>query len=364
MKITLVDDEPLCLKELQYLLQSHAGVEVISTDTDPDKALSTIMENPPDAVFLDIDMPGIGGVALAQKMLERVPHMLIVFVTAYPQFALEAYAAHPQDFLLKPVSRERLTSCIAYLEKQLVRHYSTEALKISCFGGFLLESPIDIKWETRRVRELFLYLIDRCEKPVSKAELSDVLFGGSRDKKALHNLYMTLSRLKSLLLKMDESQTLVRLTEQNTLFLAPNVCDYTDFMRFARANAVVTAHNAAEAMQVLKLCKGVYLDGESYDWATESARDIEAEYERIALGLSDFLIACGRDDEAVGTLETLSRRGILCEEAHIRLMELALKKEDREAFLTHYLQYDRMLRQELGERPPARYREAYEQMKI
>lgn len=365
MKVWLIDDEPPALKEMAYLLSRYKEAEIIGADTNPLEALTKMRRNPPDAVFLDIDMPELSGLEAALCIRDAVPHALVIFVSAHPQYALEAYDTHPEDFLLKPVRPERLQSCMTHLKTRLPQApYTTSApIAIRCFGAFRIGAPIEVKWETRRVRELFLYLIDRCGAPASNQELTEALFGEPSDKKTLHNLCMTIYRLKGLLYQMDPRQTLLRLTEQNALVLAPGICDFSDFMRFARANAVVCAGNASEAARVLGLCEGPYLDGMGFDWAAESARETEAEYERIALGLSDWYQASARAAEAERTLDTLVQRGAFCEEAHLKLMELALAKNDREGFLARYLQYARMLKSELGQRPSGRLREAYERLK-
>ena len=365
MKVWLIDDELPALKEMAYLLSQYKEVEIIGADTASLEALEKMQQNPSDAVFLDIDMPELNGLETAVRIRDAAPQTLVIFVSAYPQYALEAYATHPEDFLLKPVRQQRLHSCMEHLKKRFppALHTGKTPLTIRCFGAFHIGAPIEVRWETRRVRELFLYLIDRCGSPASNQELAEVLFGEPSDKKTLHNLCMTLYRLKGLLYQMDPTQTLLRLTEQNALLIAPGVCDFSDFMRFARANAVVCTGNASEAARVLRLCEGPYLDGMGFDWAAESARETEEEYERIALGLSDWYQANAKDEEAGRMLNAMIQRGGFCEEAHVKLMELALAKNDREGFLSCYLQYARTLKRELGQSPSRRLREAYERLK-
>ncbi len=365
MKVWLIDDEPPALKEMAYLLSHYPEAEVVGADTAPLEALAKIRRCPPDAVFLDIDMPELDGIETALRIRDVAPQTLVIFVSAYPQYALEAYAAHPEDFLLKPVRQERLQNCMEHLKKRLPQapHTGKTPLTIRCFGTFQICAPIEVKWETRRVRELFLYLIDRCGAPASNQELAEAIFGEPCDKKTLHNLCMTLYRLKGLLYQMDSTQTLLRLTEQNALIFAPGVCDFSDFMRFARANAVVCEGNASEAARVLGLCEGQYLESMGFDWAAESTREVEAEYERIALGLSDWYRANKKVEEAESILNAMIQRSGFCEEAHVKLMELVLAKNDREGFLSCYLQYARTLKKELGQRPSRRLREAYERLK-
>ncbi|MHB8074974.1 response regulator [Desulfosporosinus fructosivorans] len=366
MKAWLIDDERPCLDELAWLLKQYPDLELEGMDTDPAKALASIAERPPDVVFLDIDMPKIDGLELALRIQEKYPGVIVIFVTAHAQYALDAFKAHPLDFLLKPVRRVRLDDCIVHLRKQYTLLHPEGAVQDSftlhCFGTFELICENEIKWGTRRVRELLLYLIDRNGSPASKPELLGVMFGGQEDKRTIHNLYMTIYRLKCVLYTLDPERKLIRLEEDNVLIIAPGVCDFRDYMCFARENAVITEANAVEAARALSLCRGPYLEKENFEWASESDNEVETEYERIALGLGSCHIAAGRLAEAERVLTALLLRNALCEEAHTLLLDLALQTGNRDTYLGRYEQYARILKKELHLKPAARYREQYKRL--
>lgn len=367
MKAWLIDDERYCLEELAWLLKQYPDFELEGMDTDPVKALVSIAAHLPDVVFLDIDMPKIDGLELALRIQEQCPGIIVIFVTAHAKYALEAFKVHPLDFLLKPVRQGRLDDCVTHLRKHYAllnpKMEAEPSLKICCFGTFELISENEVKWGTRRVKELLLYLIDRNGAPSSKTELLSALFGGQNDKNTLHNLYMTIYRLKGLLYTIDPKGKLIKLREDNALILAPGVCDFTDFMCFADENPVITEKNGLEAARVLSLCRGSYLKKESFEWSEESVSETEAEYERIALGLGSCHIAAGRLSEAEGVLNGLLLRNPLSEEAHTLLLDLTLKAGSWDVYLARYEQYARILKKELGLKPAAPYREQYERLK-
>lgn len=367
MKVWLIDDEQPCLNELAWLLKQYPDVEVAGMDTDPMTALGSIVVHPPDAVFLDIDMPKLDGLELALCIQEQCPGAIVIFVTAHAQYALDAYKAHPADFLLKPVRRARLDDCISHLRKHYALLHPETPMKptltLRCFGAFELTCETEVKWGTRRVKELLLYLIDKSGSPTSKTELLEILFGGQSDRSTVHNLYMTVYRLKSLLDTLDPERGLIRLTEDYALIIAPGVCDFTDFMRFARENAVITEQNIPEAERALGLFRGPYHEKESFDWAAENAHETDAEYERIALGLGSCHIRTGRLQEAKRVLTELLCRNALCEEAHLLLLDIALRSDDRDGYLGLYEQYARILQKELRLKPAARYLDQYERLK-
>jgi two-component system LytT family response regulator len=112
----LVDDEPDALARLRRLLVEHTGqVEIVGEAGDGLTAVSTMESLSPDLAFLDIEMPGLNGFQLLDS-LPRESWPLIVFTTAYDQYAIRAFQVHALDYLLKPVTRDRLSECLRRLE--------------------------------------------------------------------------------------------------------------------------------------------------------------------------------------------------------------------------------------------------------
>ncbi len=109
MRILVVDDEPLARRRLVRMLQEIPGVVVDGEAGDAEDALACIREKRPDLVLLDVRMPGLSGLELAATT-EDMP--LVVFTTAYDQYALEAFEVSAVDYLLKPVEPDRLRVAI------------------------------------------------------------------------------------------------------------------------------------------------------------------------------------------------------------------------------------------------------------
>jgi two-component system, LytTR family, response regulator len=109
MNALLVDDERLARQELRRLLAVHPDVTVIGEAATADEAEARIGEQPVDLLFLDIKMPGASGFDLLER-LERVP--LLVFTTAYDEFALRAFEVNACDYLLKPIHPDRLAAAL------------------------------------------------------------------------------------------------------------------------------------------------------------------------------------------------------------------------------------------------------------
>jgi two-component system, LytTR family, response regulator len=111
MKAIIVDDELYCTQVLSALLKKHCpGVEIIAELTDPQQAVGFIAENPPDLLFLDIEMPRLNGFDLLERC--KPIRFQVIFTTAYNQYALRAIKISALDYLLKPIDAEELVEAV------------------------------------------------------------------------------------------------------------------------------------------------------------------------------------------------------------------------------------------------------------
>lgn len=116
IRALIVDDEKLARDRLQHLLREHSDIEVIATAKNGFEAIKSIDSVKPDVVFLDVQMPGLDGFAV----LERIEHRpQVVFATAYDQYAIRAFEVSATDYLLKPITRDRLKQTLERLRGRL-----------------------------------------------------------------------------------------------------------------------------------------------------------------------------------------------------------------------------------------------------
>ncbi len=129
MKILLVDDEKLSTSRLTRLLNEQ-GYEDITSFNNPEDVLENIQKIKYDVVFLDIQMPNITGLELANKILDVESQTFIIFQTAYEEFAIDAFKAGGVDYLLKPTTQENIKSALTKVRKYLDILPSTTEKKI------------------------------------------------------------------------------------------------------------------------------------------------------------------------------------------------------------------------------------------
>lgn len=118
-KCVVAEDEALLRESLLELLaEAWPELEVVAACEDGGSALEAIAAHQPDVAFLDIRMPGLTGLEVAGALAEASPHTRVVFVTAYDQYAIDAFERGAVDYLLKPVASERLQATVARLKQR------------------------------------------------------------------------------------------------------------------------------------------------------------------------------------------------------------------------------------------------------
>ena len=177
MRILLVDDEELQLirlkNEVEKVLLNNA--EIFSY-RNPLEALKEHKNDKIDIAFLDIEMPGLNGVQLAKELKKSNPLINIIFVTAYDNYALEAYKIHASGYLSKPVKASKIQEELDAL-RYPVELKGQKKIQIKCFGNFeSFHNGEPIRFSYKKSKELFAYLVDREGSAININELNAVLW--------------------------------------------------------------------------------------------------------------------------------------------------------------------------------------------
>lgn len=133
MKAILIDDEPLARSLLAELLEDEKDIQIVASCNDGFEGMKAIQEHQPDLIFLDIQMPKITGFELLE-ILDHPPR--VIFTTAYDEYALKAFEVNALDYLLKPVSVERLRKALEKVRSQMSQPAASPAADLK-----LLQMP-------------------------------------------------------------------------------------------------------------------------------------------------------------------------------------------------------------------------------
>jgi two-component SAPR family response regulator len=287
VKVVIIDDEQLAIDVLEMLLNKIKGIEIVGKYTDPQIALLELPQLDIEVAFIDMEMGELHGLELAEIIQSKFTNALeVVFVTAYPEFALDAFEVSAIDYLLKPVNQERLSKTIVKLEKRLAINYQHQQkldlekqdLFVQAMGNFhLLDTRGNkVKWRTRKVKELFIILWHHRDKGIHRSELIASLWPEITEDRAVTLLHTTVYQLRKMLKGIDFENPVILRNEYYVFNFYVN-SDLDLLKKILRSSS----RNASTIKDVLELYHGDYLEVDNYDWASsrqEKMRGLFLEY--------------------------------------------------------------------------------------
>ena len=159
VRALIVDDEPLSRTRLQRLLGARKDIEVVGTAIDGDDALEKIAALAPDLIFLDIQMPGLGGFDVLSEIGGR-GRPFVIFTTAHAQYALRAFDVHAIDYLLKPFDEARLTASVDRAMEIIGGSEWTARFMVKSAGRIMFLSTDEIVWIASADNYVYLHCRD------------------------------------------------------------------------------------------------------------------------------------------------------------------------------------------------------------
>ena len=179
MKVIAVDDEELMLRALVKAISASPDIKEVVKFSNCEEALDYVKENYIDVAFLDINMRGMGGLALAEKIALYKPNCKIVFCTGYEEYAISAFKLHASGYLMKPISKEDVQKEIDNIKG--VRQ-KEKLLEVKCFGNFEIYVKGErLSFKRSRTKELFAFLVDRRGAGLTAKQICAVLFPDDTD---------------------------------------------------------------------------------------------------------------------------------------------------------------------------------------
>ncbi len=349
IRVILVDDERPALMELEHHLSRYPEIEVIGRFSDAEEALKELEILRPEALFLDINMPRLSGMEMAFLLNEKSPDTKIIFVTAYDQYALEAFSVHAIDYILKPIQKERLDKTIETLVRRVGPKESRQSkkLQIKCFGHFPVqwEDEPPLKWRTEKMKELFAFLLHDQGRGRTKEELLEILWPEEDPEKAIKALYNGVYYIRKALEDYGISRALIQIDNRYKMSVGEVFLDTRRFRELEKASS------QSELEELVLLCKEPYFRGENYEWALLERERIERRCHKALLELAAIYEKTNfPEKEEIALLEAYELDPYE-EEVSIKLIECYLRLQNAAKAKKHYLRYLDFLEKELGVRP-------------
>ncbi|HZG56196.1 BTAD domain-containing putative transcriptional regulator [Paenibacillus sp.] len=359
LRAILIDDERSAIDALQDVLAEFGEIEVAASFTNPVEALARMRDLRFHVVFLDIEMPGMKGLELAEAVAELDASAQIVFVTAYDQYAIEAFEVNAVDYLLKPVRLERMRKTVRKLSAAVASVEPPDAPNegsVACFGafGFTVHPAADtVKWRTNKVKELFAYLVHHRDASVRKEKIIEDLWPAMDASRAVAYLHTCIYQIRKTIRDARLEQRIL-LTYSNDCyrFAMDGIdCDAERFQRAMERIGGVTTDTIVACEQAAALYRGPYLAEDGFPWAAPVRERLSLQYAELVKSMVRHYMKENQLPQAVFHLRRQLADEPFEEEAHRLLMTCYARQGDRAALVRHYQEMERQLWEELGVPP-------------
>lgn len=357
-KVIVIDDEPMSVNRLTGLLNKTGEVEVVAGYSDPEEALMAKVAGSIDIAFVDVEMPAISGLVLAEKLQEQNPGLQVVMVTAHDHYALEAFQAHAVGYLLKPVTLSSITRQMNMMnQKRRGRMQSEEsfALNIKTFGLFQCftcnDEPDYFSWRTAKTKELLAFLNYHQGSPVTRDIILENLWPEMELDKAVKNFHATGYYLRETLKKRNLDHLLER--KSGTYRLKWEEVK-SDEKTFTDAVTIMMKGNpGVETLEtILQIHENSYCGVDDYRWADDRRNNYDSLHLRAMATLAEKLDEMADDKKKLYVLKEMIKQDPYHEMAHEKIIEVYLKVRHVEAARQHLNDMEKLFKEELGTEVP------------
>lgn len=263
LSVVAVDDERIALDGIMLQLSRIDRVDQVRGFTSPQEALEYLCKNSADVAFLDINMRGMDGLALAARIKEACPQCVIIFLTGYAEFAIDAFKVKAYGYLLKPTRTEDIVRELEGLDVSVPNSSANESplVRVQTFGDFEVFVGDDpLRFPRRKCKEVLAYLIDRKGAGVTSARLATVIWEGrGYDRSVQKQVQTVLSDLTKALNDAGVGSVITRF--RNHIAIDPTKID-CDCYRFFEGDSAA-----------IRLFSGEYMV--EYSWAEQTAGELQ-----------------------------------------------------------------------------------------
>ncbi|RTE06753.1 response regulator [Paenibacillus whitsoniae] len=358
LRLMIVDDEEMAVRRLKRLLSEIDGIESIETFLDPQEGYDYAQAHNIDVAFLDISMPDINGMRLSELLAGMGRGMDIVFVTGSDDYAVRAYAMNALDYIVKPVTSERLAATMEKIRRVRRQDEPVPNLEVQLFDGLkIMRRTSEGKQEAIRLRspkteELFAFLA--CKRTVSREEVADTLWQDLAPDNALKNLNSTLYFIRKAV-EFDRFGGGITTTGSEIRLESDGLrCDLYEFQRLIKEIRRAPGRNASMLEQAEALYTGPLLKGRAYDWVIELSRSLERQYLDLLDLTAQHHLSHDRLLQALHCYGEMLKTDAMREDIHYKMMGLYAALGRKNEAVRQYRELEQLLQRELGTLPERR----------
>lgn len=313
------------------LLKESQNLSYVKGYIEPKEAIENFETDNADIAFLDIEMPEINGLLLAEILMQKNPRIEVVFVTAYDKYAIQAFEINAIGYLLKPVELKKINDKI---QRILIRQNKYEisekskVLYVQAFENYFVSFDENmknlVKFRTEKAKELLGYLLSYHGKPLSKDKIIDTLWPDMEIERAKKNFHTTCYYIRK---NLGIDNLILRNQNGYSINVECIVSDVNIFCsaieELSKEKPKIETINAAFFKY-----NGIYFENEDYLWTLEVQSYYGDYFEKMGIFLAEYYKSKEKFNEAENILKHLLMVDSSSEKACLKLIELSMKKGD------------------------------------
>jgi two-component SAPR family response regulator len=359
MKVILVDDEKSMLLIMKKMLSKIPDIELAGSFQSPGEAYKYIKENSVDMAFVDINMPEENGLDFVRRVTNEINDIAIFFLTAYKEYALEAYGMYAFDYLVKPISQERLENSIRKAREKLIflqpgrREPFIKKLIFNCLGNMEVKSIEGraVQFTSSKSSELMAYLVLHRGRLVSKWRIIEDVFTGMLPQNAETYLNTTIYKLRKALEPYGMKSVIISAEESYKIDLSEIYIDIIDIENRILKINTFNDSNQEEAIDIENLYQGEMFGEKDYSWSLPEKERITEIYFSFTKKLVKYLIESMQLTIALYITKKLINFNEIDEEINCLLMRIYSLQRNRALLERQFNRYTGILNRELGLTP-------------
>ncbi|MDF2596055.1 MAG: response regulator containing CheY-like receiver and domain [Clostridia bacterium] len=373
MKVVIIDDSQSMLIILKKIFGKMSDIQVVGAFQSVNQAEDFLNENLVDVVFIDINMPKESGIDFAKRVLQERGSTEIVFITSHKEYALEAFEVYAFDYIVKPISMERLYKTINRIkDKKTLPDAASQKteekkykLSICCLGRldiYGIRGEI-VRLPSSKSEELLAYLLMNRGKPVSKWKIVEDLFTEMPLYNAETYLNTTTYKLRKALEPYGLKDIIIYANKSYQIELKDMYVDFIEFENHVNRMSAINTSNIKDAIELENTFTAELFEEKGYYWALPERERLTTLYWNFAKILSKKLLEDGDYLLAIKILKKLEERDETDEEINSFLIQAYAAQKDKMAMMRQYKKYEEILRRELGIKPEVKFTALYKKLK-
>ncbi|WP_042348339.1 response regulator [Bacillus massiliigorillae] len=370
IRTILVDDEKLALDLMEKKLNKIGDIEIVGKFSNPELVIQEMKTLDFQVAFLDIEMTGISGLDLAEIIQEWKSDIQIVFVTAYRDYAIQAFELNSIDYLLKPVLESRLLKTINRVQEKLELNkekitvqtsIEPSALELLCFNEFIVyNNKQPVKWKTAKVKELFAFFITHIGTYINRDSIINQLWPDYDYKKAKIQLHTCISHLRKTLDSLGYEQALTYSNQSYSLNLTNFYCDALELEHAFRIHTNINKENITLLEDTIQTYVGEYMETNEYEWANAKAQALSQQLFHILQKVIDYYTKYGLQNKKQQYLQMLLKYNPYSESTLQQLMLHYIEIGNRGDAVKAYIEFAELLQQDLDIEPDKTTKKLYQ----